>query len=351
VARAWDLCSAIGGVYTGGSIPVKMEDLKSVIWFNIHDDKKGLKFAQDRAHRRPFPTDRPLLGTGVFSTSERLVNPYHFNEPVPAEAYYRQGLDCRFWDGMFGDCQTITYGRYRPHIILPDVITSLDPAWASCTPIRAWGIKDPPIALTPMQAAQVPETTFPVQGTAVNRPPPAATGGRPSPPGPLPTAGLGTSSFEIFGDFGQDFLPDRPRLAEDATPGFHLLSTSTPEKFPERFVITLSDVQLTITSRPDTGERQLIAGSTTTTFHGSQAVAQGHTIVVTKGTAVIDGTTSIPIPTQDIVPTGGSDTTQARHPRPHKNVASSDNAIQSDRVCYLMFIWSILEIIHWLFVT
>lgn len=84
--------------------------------------------------------------TVVGSVTYMPLTLLNFQEPVPAEACYRQALDCQHWDGGYGDCGTITYGRYRPSIRFPSAASYFGPEWRSCRPIilEGWGLRDPP---------------------------------------------------------------------------------------------------------------------------------------------------------------------------------------------------------------
>jgi hypothetical protein len=150
-AHAMDACST-WGLRSGGVIPVEASELSSVVFFDPNETRTGMEWVHaqaSRRHRRLGEGETYITITGsIHGGAGRPINFLHFQEPVPAEAYFRQGPDCLHWDIFRGDCATITYGRYRPRIALPRALRSIDPSWESCHMANwQYGIPDPPIAL------------------------------------------------------------------------------------------------------------------------------------------------------------------------------------------------------------
>lgn len=91
--------------------------------------------------------------------------PFNFGDlapnPVPWDAWINQPT-C-VGHTQFPYCQTITQAAYRPGIVYPRQIWSMDPAWSNCGS-EAFGIMDPPTALPLAQEEAVP--TYPNLPTA-----------------------------------------------------------------------------------------------------------------------------------------------------------------------------------------
>jgi hypothetical protein len=99
-ALAINLCSTLG-TRTASVIPVPAEAFESVAWSDLNETVAGVEWARSRASL-PIITEKGLQNiTLVRSVTNRPLTLLNFQEPVPAEAYYRQALDCRHWDGGY----------------------------------------------------------------------------------------------------------------------------------------------------------------------------------------------------------------------------------------------------------
>ncbi|KAF2089655.1 hypothetical protein K490DRAFT_63788 [Saccharata proteae CBS 121410] len=84
---------------------------------------------------------------GVRGGQEFPFNFADLNAPVPASAYQCMSTCGAAWDNPVGMCTTIIEDEFRPQVVVPPEIRSLDPAWAQCI-LALEGAYDPPIPLT-----------------------------------------------------------------------------------------------------------------------------------------------------------------------------------------------------------
>jgi hypothetical protein len=159
-----NLCSTLG-TSTAGVIAVATKAIQSVAWSDLNETVTGVECARSRASL-PILTGKRLQNiTLVGSISYRPWTLLNFQEPVPAEAYYRQSLDYQQWDDGYGDRGTITYGGYRPSIRFSKAESYFDLEWRSCRPLilEGWGLRDPPVALSMVEDGSIstPIVPFP----------------------------------------------------------------------------------------------------------------------------------------------------------------------------------------------
>jgi hypothetical protein len=120
-----NLCSTLG-TRTASVIPVLEEALQSVAWADRNETVERLEWAQSRA-RLPIITENGLRNiTLVGSVVYRPLTLLNFQElvvlPTGTEL---PALGWRLW----GDCGTITYGRYRPSIRFLGAASYFGPEW------------------------------------------------------------------------------------------------------------------------------------------------------------------------------------------------------------------------------
>jgi hypothetical protein len=161
--QAFDRCSTIGNGFSSGIVALDADEVQSIAMRIRPESWQGndLQYAQKVA-KDNFGMTFAYEGPEQVWRHEwftRTVNLNHFGPNVPAAAYYEQS-DCNWWD-MHEDnqqCSTITEGRYFPNLVIPEKLKSLNPDWKDCK--VAFGVQDPPIALSVVDRIAVPTLPF-----------------------------------------------------------------------------------------------------------------------------------------------------------------------------------------------
>jgi hypothetical protein len=322
-AYAMDACSTLG-LRREGVIPVEASDLSSVVFFEPNESRTGMEWVHAQASRRHIPFGE---GKSVFTVTDtiyggagRPINFLHFQEPVPAEAYFRQAPDCLQWDLSNGDCATITYGRYRPRIVLPVALRSIDPSWASCSLID-WnkGIPDPPIALPLNTESQLSLPIITRISSIISHSPTA------EPAANLKSPALKTTTLDVELS-GTTVSPDTAkslpaeRYTDVAIPS--LVSSSS-----NMIIIALGSDMATIIHFGNKKAPTLVAEGLRTVLAGPDAIFNGHQFHIDGEKILIDGVVDIPLPTPSR-PSGelSYDSIRTKHMKfPDNGMASNDD--------------------------
>ncbi|KAH7063651.1 hypothetical protein B0J12DRAFT_176231 [Macrophomina phaseolina] len=165
----------VGNVYSNVMLTIASSDLYSYSGYHYYFGDAGYPFNFD---------DMQTVASKPWYQAIAGGNDCNYYEKDYSFLLYPNFVNGRQWGDKDNLCSLIYQSAYRPTLLLPPQIRSLDPAWSTCL-LDLAGTFDPPIPLTPaMNLIPMPTSA---SGPASSKPP-AVPASSPDSPDPISTA-------------------------------------------------------------------------------------------------------------------------------------------------------------------